>query len=232
LQGFFSRRNALLKELRMHEIYHQALDSLLPSLHLESVSEVDPVVAHHVPSPWQVLGCGNYAAVLCHPAFDDVVVKIYAPGRPGLEEEVRVYEHLGQHPSFSECLCRGDNFLILKRMYGVTLYDCVLRGIRIPSQVITDIDEALRYSISQGLTPHDVHGRNIMLSEGRGVIVDVSDFLIPEGCGAWEDIKRAYFWVYRPWIYPFGWRVPAALLNLLRFSYRKSRRVRSWISRT
>jgi hypothetical protein len=216
----------------MHDIYHLALESLLPTLRIESVSEVDPVVVHQIPGPWQVLGCGNYAAVLCHPAFDDVVVKVYAPGRPGLEEEVRVYRLLGQHPSFSECLGSRDNFLILKRMHGVTLYDCVLRGIRIPSLVIADIDEALRYSIAQGLTPHDVHGRNIMMIDGRGVIVDVSDFLIPEDCSAWEDIKRAYFWVYRPLIYPFGWRVPAALLNFLRFSYRKTRRVRSWISRT
>ena len=29
----------------------------------------------------------------------------------------------------------------------------------------------------QGLTPCDVHGKNVMMEKGRGYVVDVSDFL-------------------------------------------------------
>jgi hypothetical protein len=212
----------------LHELISQ---TLLPALRVESVRDVDPVVAHEVPSPWQVLGCGNYAAVLVHPRFNDVVVKVYAPGRPGLQEEVEVYDRLGEHHSFSRCLGFGENFLILKRWFGVTLYDCVVRGIPIPSQVIQDIDDALEYAQACGLNPHDVHGRNIMVVEGRGVVVDVSDFLVEEDCGAWGDLKNAYKWFYRPFILPLGIKIPHTVLNLVRRSYRQSRRVRSWAKR-
>jgi hypothetical protein len=202
-------------------IYQQ----LLPALQIESVSPVDPVVAHHVPEPWRLLGCGNYAAVLCHPDAPDKIVKVYAPDRPGIEQETEVYRRLGAHPAFSECDYEGENFLVLKRLHGVTLYDCMHLGLRIPSQVIRDIDRALDYARKQGLHPHDVHGRNVMMAEGHGLVVDVSDFLNQEECGAWEDLRRAYYWVYRPIFYPLGLKVPYAMLDLLRASYRRSKRL-------
>jgi hypothetical protein len=95
--------------------------------------------------------------------------------------------------------------------------------LRIPSQVIRDIDRALDYARKQELHPHDVHGRNVMMAEGQGLVVDVSDFLNQEECGAWEDLRRAYYWIYRPIFYPLGLKVPYALLDLLRASYRRSR---------
>jgi hypothetical protein len=64
---------------------------LLPDLHLESVHPHHPVVVHRVPMPWRCLGVGNYAAVFLHPDYPEQVVKVYAPGRPGLDAEVEVY---------------------------------------------------------------------------------------------------------------------------------------------
>jgi hypothetical protein len=202
--------------------------TLLPELRIESLSPVDPVVAHFIPQPWQLLGCGNYAAVLFHPDYPDRIVKVYAPDRPGIVEEKEVYQRLGSHPAFSECYGAGENFLVLKRLHGVTLYDCMHLGKRIPKRVIEDIDRALKYARKQGLHPHDVHGRNVMMAEGRGLVVDVSDFLKQEECGAWEDLRRAYYWVYRPLFYPLGLKVPYAALDLLRASYRRSRRLMRW----
>jgi hypothetical protein len=166
-------------------------DSLLPSLHIESLEPFNPVVVHHVPAPWILLGAGNYAAVLCHPEVPDQVVKVYAPGRPGLKEEVEVYRRLGLHPAFSQCLYTGENFLVLKRLHGITLYDCLHRGIPIPERVIKDIDAALDFARQQGLFPHDVHGRNVMVGQQGGLVVDVSDFLHQEPCKAWDDVKKS-----------------------------------------
>ncbi|HEV2130862.1 MAG TPA: hypothetical protein VGR27_07160, partial [Longimicrobiaceae bacterium] len=101
---------------------------LLPALQVESVSPHDPVVVRQVPSPWRVLGRGNYAAVLCHPDFPERVVKVYAPGRPGFDAEREVYRRLGTHPAYSECLYAADGFLVLRRLQGVTLYDCAHLG--------------------------------------------------------------------------------------------------------
>jgi len=210
---------------------------LLPALAIESIDPHDPVVVHRLPSPWQCLGAGNYAAVFTHPDYPEQVVKVYAPGRPGLEEEAEVYQRLGAHPAFSQCYFSGDNFLVLKRLHGITLYDCMHQGIPIPPQVIWDVDAALDYARSRGLFPHDVHGRNVMLSEGRGLVVDVSDFLHTTPCRAWGDLKRGYWIIYRPLFSSLRLRVPYFLLDGVRVSYRlfrrywPTRRIRFWAKR-
>ncbi|MFN5192914.1 MAG: serine/threonine protein kinase [Cyanobacteriota bacterium] len=186
---------------------------LLPQLRLRSVDPHDPIRVLSLPQPWRPLGCGNYAAVLHHPDHPELVVKVYAPGRPGLEQEAEVYRRLGFHPAFSQCLHRGDGYLVLRR------------GIPIPLQAIQDIDAGLAHAVSRGLHGHDMHGRNLMLHRGRGLIVDISDFLNPAPCRAWQDLRWAYHWLYRPLIAPLALRAPAPLLNGLRKGYRLYRRL-------
>lgn len=191
---------------------------LLPWLHIESVHPHDPIVVHAAPFPWKLLGAGNYAAVLTHPEFNDMAVKVYAPGRPGLEDEAEVYRLLGKHPAYSECYHVGSSYLILRRLSGITLYNCILRGIPIPRRVIDDIDAALEYAKSKGLNPHDVHGKNVMLKDGRGIVVDVSDFLKQETCTMWDDLKKAYDRFYFPVLHHMP--VPEFLLTAVRKGYR------------
>jgi len=198
---------------------------LLPALRVESIDPNDPVVAHHVPAPWQLLGGGNYAVVLTHPSHPELVVKVYAPGRPGFEAEVEVYRRLGHHPAYSQCLHAADGYLVLRRLHGVTLYDSVHRGLPIPETVVRDIDDALAYARGRGLHPHDVHGRNVMMQDGRGLVVDVSDFLEREDCSKWRDLKAAYYRIYRPLFMPLRLRVPYAVLDVVRAGYRLFRRV-------
>ena len=200
--------------------------ALLPDLHLESQDPHNPVVVHQLPVPWRCLGVGNYAAVFVHPDYPEQVVKVYAPGRPGIADELEVYRRLGEHPAFSECYYGGADFLVLKRLHGITLYDCMHRGIVIPPQVIQDIDESLDYARSRGLFPHDVHGRNVMMSEGRGLVVDISDFLHQSPCLAWQDLKWAYRWIYRPVFGHLRLCVPYFLLDGVRAGYRLFKRLR------
>ena len=201
---------------------------LLPALVLASVDPDDPVVVSHAPAPWRVLGCGNYAAVLAHPDHPEVVAKVYAPGRPGLAAELEVYGRLGDHPAFSRCLASGAvgelGYLVLRRLHGVTLYDAVHRGLPIPERVIRDVDAALDHARRRGLHPHDVHGRNVMMHDGRGLVVDVSDFLEEEDCSKWRDLRRAYRRVYRPLFMRLRLPVPYAVLTLVRRGYRLFRR--------
>ncbi|MBD0364134.1 MAG: serine/threonine protein kinase [Coleofasciculus sp. C3-bin4] len=204
----------------MNQLIESIDKELLPKLQVESIVPHNPVVVYAVPALWQLLGTGNYAAVFFHPDYPDFVVKIYAPNRPGFEEEAEVYRRLGSHPAFSECLHTGKNYLVLKRLHGVTLYDCMQRGLKIPRQVIQDIDKALDYARRRGLYPHDVHGRNVMMFEGRGLVVDISDFLHKETCSKWNDLKRAYYWLYLPILSPLRLRLPYWVLDLVRHSYR------------
>lgn len=199
--------------------------NLLLQLRLKSKEPYNPVIVDRLPQPWRCLGAGNYAAVFAHPNYPDQVVKVYAPGRSGIEDEIEVYRRLKVHPAFSECHYGGPNFLVLRRLHGTTLYDCMHQGKLIPPQVIQDIDDALDYARSQGLFPHDVHGRNVMMREGRGLVVDVSDFLHRSPCFAWPDLKRAYRWVYRPIFWHLRLRVPYFLLDGVRSGYRLFRRL-------
>jgi hypothetical protein len=198
---------------------------LLTDLRIESVDPHQPVLARRIPAPWRLLGAGNYAVVLAHPDFPGLVVKVYAPGRPGLEAEAEVYRRLGRHPAYSRCVHAGEGFLVLERLHGVTLYDALHRGLPIPAQVVRDIDAALDYARHRGLHPHDVHGRNVMMHQGRGLVVDVSDFLDREDCSKWRDLKSAYARVYRPLLMPLRLRVPYAVLDLVRAGYRLFRRL-------
>lgn len=209
-----------MDKLHLTRLIERIQEEIIPGLQIESIDPHDPIVVHKLPQPWQLLGAGNYAAVVVHPDYPEQVVKIYAPGRSGFEEEVEVYRRLGSHPAFSECFYAADGVLVLRRLRGITLYDCMHRGIRIPKQVIRDIDRALDYARSRGLYPHDVHGRNVMLSEGRGLVVDISDFLQEEVCLKWDNLKTAYYWLYRPFIAPLRLRVPYWVLNIVRKSYR------------
>lgn len=198
----------------------ELIKKLVDTVKIESIDPYNPVVVTNIPQPWQLLGAGNYAGVLLHPDYDSVVVKIYALGRSGWLEEVEVYRRLGIHQAFSQCFHAEPNWLILKRLNGVTLYDCLHLGISIPQQVIQDIDLALKYATSKGLTPHDVHGKNLMLSEDKGLVVDVSDFLNASPCWAWRDLKKAYYWLYLPFFSWHSWRVPYWMLDKVRSSYR------------
>lgn len=204
-------------------LIQQVQQELLPQLKLHSEEPYNPVVVDFLPPPWRCLGTGNYAAVLEHASYPEQVVKVYAPGRPGIEDEIEVYRRLGEHPAFSQCYHSGSNFLILKRLHGVTLYDCLNRGLAIPPQVIQDIDDALEYARSRGLTPHDVHGRNVMMSQGRGLVVDISDFLEPQPDRAWQDVKWAYRWIYQPVFMRLRVQVPYVFLDWVRGSYRFGR---------
>jgi hypothetical protein len=211
------------------QLKHLIHQTLLPHLKIHSLNPDNPVIPEHIPTPWQLLGCGNYAAVLYHPDHPDRIIKIYAPDRPGIQEEAEVYQRLGSHPAYSECYYVGENYLILRRLHGTTLYDSLHRGQRIPKSVIQEIDCALDYARSQGLRPHDVHGRNVMMAGQSGLVVDVSDFLKREDCGAWRDLRRAYYWIYRPLISPLRIPVPYGIIDLIRITYRKTRRTLRWL---
>jgi len=210
----------------MKKLVQAIEEGLLPQLHLESPHDHHPISVRFVPKPWKLLGNGNYAAVFFHPDEPERAVKVYAPGRGGVGEEAEVYRRLGIHPAYSYCYHAGDNYLILKRQHGVTLYDCLRRGIRIPEQAIRDIDEALDYARERGLHPHDVHGKNVMVDKGRGKVVDVSDFLKRDSCEMWDDFKAAYRTIYAPLLLRRPFPVPEMILNGVRRGYRLLRRYR------
>ena len=79
--------------------------------------------------------------------------------------------------------------------------------------------------VRAGYVRSDVHGRNVIMYAGRGFVVDVSDFLQEENCSAWNDLKKAYYWLYRPLLSPLRLRLPYFALDIVRKIYRRYRRL-------
>ncbi|WP_035321818.1 serine/threonine protein kinase [Peribacillus kribbensis] len=201
--------------------------SLLPNIQLKTVSPVEPIIVENHTEEWKLLGKGNYAAVFTHPAMPDWVVKIYGRNPEGLQKEIFVYEKLGSHKAYSRLGGYGRSYLILKRIEGITLFHAMVKGIPIPVSVIHDIDSALQYARDRGLNPFDVHGKNVVMNKNRGYIVDISDFYKSGYCSKWDDLKKAYYWIYRPlilkWHPPFPFRAVDSIRTLYRL-YRKLRK--------
>lgn len=193
---------------------------------IESVHPGEPVVVRALPAGWELVGTGNYAAVFAHSGFPTWVVKVYAPGRPGLAEEAEVYARLGEHPAYSRCVHVGAGWLVLRRLHGRTLFEHLNRGLPFPPAAIEEIDEALDYARTVGLFPHDVHVKNVMIDpRGRGLVVDVSDFGHVVPCRRWDDSKRAYRWIYRPLLSWWPVPIPLWVLDGVRRGYRRLRRI-------
>ncbi|WP_175598171.1 serine/threonine protein kinase [Paenibacillus luteus] len=198
--------------------------TLLSDLELNSVDPTNPIRVDVVPRGWKLLGAGNYAGVFMHGEYPEIAVKVYAPGREGWESECEVYQRIGDHPAYSRCYhageYKGHYYLILKRLQGKTLYQCIIDGVAIPKKAIEDIDQALDYARARGLHPHDVHGKNVMVKDGRGIVLDISDFLKEEPCQMWDDLKKAYNRIYMPFLSKRPKPVPEWVLNGVRKGYR------------
>ncbi|WP_409291937.1 serine/threonine protein kinase [Peribacillus sp. SCS-37] len=200
--------------------------SLLPQISLRSVNPFEPIVVDSRAKQWKLLGNGNYAAVFAHESKPDWVVKVYARNLEALKKEITVYERLGRHPAYSELYGSGNTYLILKKIEGITLFNALIQGIQIPEGVIRDIEEAMHFARKKGLNPFDVHGKNVAMKDGRGYIIDISDFYKPGYCSKWPDMKKAYYRIYKPLIYRFHPPFPFMIVDSVRKGYRLYKKIR------
>ena len=201
-------------------------NELLPNINLTTEGPFDPIIVENFSNTWKTIGNGNYAGVFLHQSNPKWVVKVYGRKPEALKREVEVYKKLGNHESFSSLIDHGDNYLILKRIDGINLFDAVVKGIRIPESVIKDVDEGIAYARSVGLNPFDVHGKNVVMSNGRGYIVDISDFYKQGKCRKWDDLKKAYYKIYLPFLYKYHPRIPYFIVNSIRKGYRLYRKIK------
>lgn len=194
--------------------------TLLDNFHIVPTKETEPIVVQSTPKEWRCVGTGNYCAVFTHRDYPEWVTKVYIREGSKANTEAHIYRKIGHHPHFSTLIHEGDNFIVLKRINGFTLYDAVHQGLKIPPQVFEDVDNALNHAKKRGLRPNDIHGKNILMDNGRGYVIDVSDFLFPYTDTTWHDLKKAYEKIYLPLLYRLPIRVPYFVLNGIRYGYR------------
>lgn len=202
------------------EFIHLIENELLKKVVLESNHTHNPIVVKNTPPKWKCVGVGNYAAVFTHETEPNLVVKINVVDVENLKKEAEIYRRIKKHPAYSYLVYQGANYLVLKKLEGITLYNALARGIRIPESVIDDIKRALDYARSCGLNPYDIHGKNIMMKDGRGFVVDVSDFYKEGKDEKWEDLLKAYERIYKKLLYKYPLKIPFKALDFIRHAYR------------
>ncbi|WP_335871727.1 serine/threonine protein kinase [Bacillus sp. 2205SS5-2] len=167
--------------------------SSLSQIAVSSNLNNEPVTITGVLDDLKCIGVGTDAAVFQSLYAPEYAFKLFAKDKVmKIKAEEKVYQLLGHSPYFSTCFASSHNYLVLSYEEGITLFDCLLRGINIPEQVIRDVEEAREYVQEKGLNPRDIHLKNILLQDGRAKIVDVSEYVNPGNDFRWEHLKKAY----------------------------------------
>lgn len=142
---------------------------------------------------FECVGVGTDAAVFRLTNSHCYAFKVFSDDKINkIALESDVYLKLSQSDYYPIYYGKGSNFLAISYEKGINLYDCLLKGIHIPKQVIQDVDNARKLAFEKGLNPRDIHLKNILLHEGRAKIVDVSEYTKPGNDKRWEYLKEGY----------------------------------------
>jgi len=146
---------------------------------------------------FECVGVGTDAAVFRLTHNHEYAFKVFSDDKiDKIALETDVYLKLGQSEYYPVYYGKGSNYLVISYEEGITLYDCLLKGIHIPKQVIQDVDNAREFAFGKGLNPRDIHLKNILLHEGKAKIVDVSEYMKPGDDKRWEYLKEGYLEYY------------------------------------
>ncbi|MFC0476547.1 serine/threonine protein kinase [Robertmurraya beringensis] len=193
------------------------VDQLLSQIKITSNRENKPVTIHGSAKDLRCIGVGTDAAVFQYIHNPTYAFKLFADDKKGkIQIEASVYEVSAGASYFPKCYAANDRYLVLSFESGITLYDCLIQGIRIPSQVIQDVEKAREYARKNNLNPRDIHLKNILLQNGRAKVIDVSEYMNKGNDHRWEDLKKAHD-EYYPLIE--GKAVPSLLLETIQSCY-------------
>lgn len=142
---------------------------------------------------FECVGVGTDAAVFRLTHSHCYAFKVFSDDKINkIALESDVYLKLSESDYYPVYYGKGSNFLVISYEEGITLYDCLLKGIHIPKQAIQDVDNARKLAFEKGLNPRDIHLKNILLHEGSAKIVDVSEYMKPGNDKRWEYLKEGY----------------------------------------
>jgi hypothetical protein len=168
-------------------------DKELSKIKIKSNGHNELVTVKKNSDAFECVGVGTDAAVFRFIDSPYYAFKVFSDDKiKKIELESDVYLKLDQSDYYPIYYGKGSNFLVISYEEGITLYDCLLKGVHIPKQVINDVDNAIKFAFEKGLNPRDIHLKNIILQEGRAKIVDVSEYMKPGNDKRWEYLKEGY----------------------------------------
>ena len=175
------------------------------------------VTIKNCPKGLRCIGVGTDAAVFQYERTPQYAFKVYSREAVHKKEiEENVYHRLKGSAYFPQYFGKGDHYIVISIERGVTLYDCLTQGTPIPKQAILDVEEAREYVRLQGLNPRDIHLKNVLLQDGRGKVIDVSEYVSKGNDSRWEHL----LWAYNQF-YPLveGKSIPTWMLETVKHWY-------------
>ncbi|MDT8862884.1 serine/threonine protein kinase [Alkalihalobacillus sp. MEB130] len=170
----------------------------------------------------ECIGVGTDAAVFRLLDEPEYAFKVYSKEKlEKMEFEKQVYMKLGQSEFFPIFYKADQNVLMISYEKGITLYDCLVKGIYIPLTAIEDVERARRYAFEKGLNPRDIHLKNILLHEGRAKLIDVSEYMKEGDDQRWGYLKEGYLQYYH---LIEGREVPIWILETVKKWYRQQQK--------
>lgn len=195
--------------------------NVLSKVKVTSNGENELVTVKGNSDKFKCIGMGTDAAVFRHVYMPHYAFKVFSNDKlEKIEIENKVYSKLCNSKYFPVYYGRGVNFLVISYEEGITLYDCLLKGIHIPKQLIQDVDNARNYVLNRGLNPRDIHLRNILLHEGRAKLLDVSEYMKPGNDNRWEYLKEGYQKYYHLFD---GKALPRWIIEIVRKGYNQAK---------
>ncbi|KIL53068.1 serine/threonine protein kinase [Jeotgalibacillus campisalis] len=176
------------------------------------------ITAHH--TDLLISGVGRSAAAF-RIRGTNLVIKVYFPDFTFIAaEEAAIYRLLAGSRYYPSLHDSGDHYLVIDFVDGRTLFQCLTEGKRIQEKNIEEVDAALSEAKKAGLTPSDVHLRNIIVTpDGSIKLIDLARFRqVKEQDTQWENLKGA-FPLYNHLLFPK--RVPETILNGVAYLYKK-----------
>ncbi|MGD7044377.1 protein kinase family protein [Jeotgalibacillus proteolyticus] len=196
------------------DIYKQYADSI------EFAQQYGKTVinAHH-PDLF-ISGIGRSAAAF-RIRDTELVIKVYFPEFTFIAaEEAEIYNLLAGSRYYPSLHDAGQNYLVIDFVDGYTLFQCLTEGKRIYKKNIEEVDAALSEARNAGLTPSDVHLRNILVtSDGSTKLIDLARFRqVKDQDTQWENLKGV-FPLYERFFFPK--KIPETILNAVAYLYKK-----------
>ncbi|WYP27064.1 protein kinase family protein [Alkalihalobacillus sp. FSL W8-0930] len=166
-----------------------------------------------------LVGSGRSAYVFKLPTVNRVLKVFYPPYEKLAYQEAEIYQLLADTAHYPALYEVGHGYLVIDYIKGQTFFQCLLHGIRVRTENVKSVDQAIEGARLKGLNPSDIHLHNLMLTEEGSVkVIDVARFKQSKQCNQWNDLKFA-FKVYRF----FPKRVPKVLLSAIAACYKAIR---------
>jgi predicted Ser/Thr protein kinase len=168
---------------------------------------------------FQLIGCGCSSAVFRSKQFPFVAVKIYSREfREQLFNEVMAYKKIKGLKWFPRLFFYGKGYLAIDYIEGKSLYEHLIEGLEIKEDILQQVDEAIEAAKNRGLKPSDVHFKNVLVSDGRVMLVDLSDYLTAVYVNRWSRQKFFYRTIYKPFFRKV--KIPKKVVDFFRKNFK------------